>query len=124
MDNLKNDKTKKIIAMLCCGLFIGFVNGFFGAGGGMICVPLLLLFGLENKNAHATAVLTMLPISIASSFVYYSNGFVNFSTILWVAIGSVLGGILGSLILKKISNKALSYIFAIIVVLVGIRMLF
>lgn len=125
MDRQKaNNLTKRIVICLG-GVFIGFVNGFFGAGGGMICVPILLLLGLKNRQAHATAVLTMLPISIASCVVYYSNGALSdLWLVLFVGIGSVLGGILGSRLLKNISNKALAFVFAAIVVAAGIRMLF
>ncbi len=115
---------KKTFFGLLCGLLIGGINGFFGGGGGMICVPFLLLLGLSNKKAHATAILIMLPISIASGIVYYSHGFIDFWITLWVSVGSIVGSILGALILKKVSNKALSYIFPFVMIAAGVKMLF
>ena len=115
---------KKVCGLLVAGVFIGVINGFFGGGGGMICVPALLMLGLSNKQAQATAILIMLPISIASAIVYYTNGFVDWNTVLYVAIGSVVGGVLGAYLLKNLSNNVLQYIFAFVVMAAGIRMLF
>ena len=112
------------LLLISFGLLIGFVNGFFGGGGGMICVPLLLLLGLNNKKAQATAIFCMVPISIASAVVYYSNQNIEFLTTLFVALGSIVGGILGALLLKKFNNLTLQYIFAVVVLVAGIRMLF
>ncbi len=118
------EKLKKTSIMLVAGVFIGIINGFFGGGGGMICVPVLLMMGLTNQKAHATAILIMLPISIASALVYYSHGIVDWNIVIWVALGSLIGGAVGAFILKKISNLTLQYIFAFVVIAAGIRMLF
>lgn len=122
-----NKPTNKIliyILLLVFGAIIGMVNGFFGAGGGMICVPLLMLLGLKSKKAQATAILVMVPISIASAFIYYSNGFVDWQVVLYVAVGSVLGGVLGALLLKKLNNTTVQYIFALITLVAGLKMVF
>ena len=118
------DKTKKIVMLVVAGAFIGVVNGFFGGGGGMICVPALLLTGLTNKRAQATAILIMLPISIASGIIYYTNGFIKWNYVLYTALGSIAGGIIGAFLLKKLSNNILKYIFAIVVIGAGIKMFF
>lgn len=117
-------KAKKIIMLIVAGVFVGGINGFFGGGGGMLCVPLLLLLGLNNQRAQATAILVMLPISIASAFVYYTQGFVEWESVLYVAIGSITGGAIGACLLKIIPNKALKFVFALVVMGAGIKMLF
>jgi len=49
---------------LLAGLAAGFVNGFFGAGGGMVLVPLLIwLVGLPDKLAFSSAISIILPLS-------------------------------------------------------------
>ena len=48
---------------LLAGALAGFINGFFGAGGGMVLVPLLLwLVRLEDKAAFSSAVAVILPL--------------------------------------------------------------
>ena len=64
-------KNKNIFLSVILGLIIGFINGFFGGGGGMVVVPLLTKhYKLEQKEAQATAIAVMLPICIASAIIY------------------------------------------------------
>lgn len=121
----QKSSAKNIIIGSIGGLFVGFLSGFFGGGGGMIVVPLLIFaLGLAEKDAHATAILTILPISIASSVVYIASGSVNYLQLLYATIGFVVGGALGALLLKKLNNKALRIIFALIMIAAGIKMIF
>ena len=56
---------------LLAGALAGFINGFFGAGGGMVLVPLLLwLVRLEDKAAFSSAVAVILPLCAVSIAVY------------------------------------------------------
>ena len=106
-------------------LAIGFLNGFFGGGGGMLCVPFLKKFyKLEDKVAHATTMFIMLPLSLISSILYWNKmGGFNFKY-LYIICGVVLGGVVGALLLKKLSNKALNIMFSIVIIIGGIRMIF
>ena len=53
------------------GTAAGLVNGLFGGGGGMVLVPLLNGWcGLEGKQAFATCVAAILPLSAVSAAVY------------------------------------------------------
>ena len=64
-------KVKRGFLSVLVGCFVGFINGFFGGGGGMIAVPTLAKFyDLEEKKAHATSIAVILPLSIASSIIY------------------------------------------------------
>jgi len=112
----------KIVKFLVGGILVGVANGLFGGGGGMLCVPLLLLAGLDNQKAQATAILIMTPISIASVIVYYTSGYIDITNAIFVGVGSIVGGLLGANLLEKFSNITLQYIFAIIMLLAGIRM--
>lgn len=53
--------------VLLTGALAGFVNGFFGAGGGMVLVPLLIwLVGLPDKLAFSSAISIILPLCVVS----------------------------------------------------------
>ena len=70
---------KKLLALtlavsLLAGALAGFINGFFGAGGGMVLVPLLLwLVRLEDKAAFSSAVAVILPLCAVSIAVYAAH---------------------------------------------------
>jgi hypothetical protein len=110
--------------LIVCGLFIGFTNGFFGGGGGLICVPVLTrALKLKQKSAHATAILIILPLSLISSLVYLRAGAFQIDAGLSAAAGVIAGGVLGALLLKKLSNKAAGIIFAFIMIAAGVRLI-
>ncbi len=116
---------KSSIWVVVSGLFVGFINGFWGGGGGMVCVPTLTsVFGLPEKSAHATAILVMLPLSITSLAVYLLKGDLQFDKLWLVMLGFFVGGILGANLLKKMNNAVLQVIFAILIMAAGLRMLF
>lgn len=124
LPKIKKRGGANIFVKLITGAIIGFVNGFWGGGGGMICVPLLTqVIGLPDKKAHATTLLVMLPLSLASLIIYIVGG-----NMLWwegckIGIGFIAGGYLGALLLKKISNVWLSLIFSIIIIAGGIKLI-
>ena len=61
----QNASAKRKIAMCIVSLFIGAINGLFGAGGGMLAVPCLTyVWGLDEKSAHATAIAVILPLCL------------------------------------------------------------
>ena len=117
----KKDKALLIIT----GVVTGLAVGFFGGGGGMIVVPMLtIIIGLVEKKAHATAIAVILPSSIVSGIIQIVNGNYNLEVGLPVGIGVFLGGIIGAILLKFIKNKVLVKLFAIVMVVAGVKLLF
>ena len=87
---------------LLTGGLAGFVNGFFGAGGGMIVVPLLvLLVGLADKKAFASAISIILPLSVVSLVIYAKDGALDVKTALPYLLGGAGGGVLAGLWLDR-----------------------
>lgn len=109
---------------LITGAIIGFVNGFWGGGGGMICVPLLgQVIKLPEKKAHATTLLIMLPLSIVSLIIYIIKGNMPWIDACKIGIGFVAGGVIGAYLLKIISNVWLGIVFSIIIIAGGLKMI-
>ena len=97
-----------------CGIAVGLANGLFGGGGGMIAVPLLQRLGLEEKRAHATAILWILPISLLSFVLYAVKGYYDGTVLIPTALGVTAGGILGAKLLGKMPVKSVNLVFAVL----------
>lgn len=116
-------KTKKTLTAMGFGTAVGIVNGMFGAGGGMIAVPLLKKLGLDQKNAHANAVAVILPITVFSAVLYLIKDYVDISQSFDFIPTGVIGSLLGTVIIRKISPVWLKRIFGGFMVYAGIRLL-
>lgn len=91
----------------------------------MLAVPLMTyLLKEEEKKAHATAIFIILPLSIMSGFIYFNKIDLDLSKLIPVSVGVFFGGILGACLLKKLKNKFISILFAILMIISGVRMLF
>ena len=120
----KNKEKRSTIILAVAGAFIGVVNGLFGAGGGMLAVPILgMIAGLNAKSAHATAILVILPLCVVSSVVYLARGMEDSGLFTPTIIGVALGGILGAYALQKCSNIFLQIMFYGVMLLAGIKMI-
>lgn len=120
---LKERKTR--LLAIISGIAIGAVNGLFGAGGGMLVVPVLTyLFGLNVKKSHATAIMIILPLCAVSAVVYGLKGSYDYSIFPATVIGVVAGGILGALALKKANNVFIRFLFYGLMMLAGFKMIF
>lgn len=114
----------KKIQKMACGMAVGVANGLFGGGGGMIAVPMLCKTGLDEKRAHATAILLILPICLASFTLYAVKGLSDFSVLIPTAIGVTLGGVLGAKWLEKLPIKAVNLLFAALQAAAGVFLFF
>lgn len=113
---------KKFLYVLS-GLVAGVVNGLLGSGGGLIIVPMLVRSGLNPRQAHATSILTILPICIVSSAVYLVNSRVTLSNAYPYLIWGIIGSSIGAFILSRINQTLLRKIFGIIMIWAALRLL-
>lgn len=105
--------------------FVGFVNGFFGGGGGMLLVPMLeKVLKVPVKKSHATAIAIILPVSVAGAITYLISGYFDLAPFLGVSGGCVAGGVAGALLLKKLSSGAVGVAFSLIMIGVAVKLIF
>lgn len=117
-------KLKKWLPFGLSGAAAGIINGLFGAGGGMVLVPMLIGLGkLEDKEAFSTSISIILPLCVVSVIVYQSQGNFSFSAALPYLIGGLIGGILGGLLFRKVSPQLLHKIFGAIILWGGVKLL-
>lgn len=111
--------------MLLTGFITGFCNGLFGSGGGTIAVPAMVhILGMEEHESHATALSVIMPLALISSTVYLKNDLLHWDIIWRVALGGVVGGVIGAYILDWVSTYWLRKIFACFMIAAAVRMFF
>ena len=110
-----------LIELIVVGLFVGAVAGFFGVGGGMILVPILMLIGFNIKAAIGMSVVQMLFSSIYGSYINYKKGKLEVNEGLWVGIGGIIGGAIGAYFTDILPKEMLQYIFLALVLFALIR---
>jgi uncharacterized membrane protein YfcA len=118
-----NGKTKKRLLPAAMSVAVGIVNGLLGAGGGMLCVPMLKKCGLDQKSAHASSISVILPLSIFSAVLYIIGGKVSLSDSFAYIPAGVIGAVAGGFLMGKIPDRLLRKGFAIFMLWAGIRLL-
>lgn len=110
--------------MILAGALAGAVNGLFGAGGGMILVPLLtLLTPLQDEAVFPASISIILPICLVSLSITAMTGDILWhQSIPWL-LGSASGGILAGLWGRKIPVLWLHRGLGILILWGGIRYL-
>ncbi len=114
----------KIIPVCLLGLLAGLLNGLLGAGGGIVIV-----YGLNKlcrgqlrdpRAAFAGALAVMVPLSLFSIWRYARSGQIPQGAWQPLVLPAVLGGITGALLMRVLSARTLSRLFAAIVLISGI----
>ena len=117
-------KKKKLLGPILAGIGAGTVNGLFGAGGGMVLVPLLGWFtDLEEDQIFPASVSIILPICVISLLISFQPGTVPWPTAIPYLIGSTAGGLLAGLLGRKIPTLWLHRILGLLILWGGIRYL-
>lgn len=121
------------------GGIIGSVSAIVGIGGGTLTVPFLHWHKINIKNAVATSAACGLPIAIFATTSYIFNGanlieatqlrqqsmfgFVQIHAFLFIAAASFLFAPLGAKLAHSISDVLLKKVFAIFLLVLGLKML-
>ncbi len=107
---------KKWLAPGLAGGAAGIVNGFFGGGGGMVLVPLLISqCGLDRRKALASSVAIILPLCVLSAGIYYAQGNLDIKAASPYLVGGLLGGLLGGKLFQKVPTLWLKRGFALFI---------
>lgn len=95
---------KRFIQSILCGILIGFICGFIGAGGGMMMLLILTsVLGYELKTAVGTSVFIMTFTALTGAISHFAiGGTPDISSLLFC----VLSTLLWALIAAKFANKA------------------
>ncbi len=106
------------------GGLAGAANGLFGAGGGMVLVPLLTKWaGLEERKAFSTSVCIIMPLCLVSLAVYFIRGAMDLGAAWPYLIGGAAGGLIGGFTYKRIPVRFLRIGLGLIIIYGGVRLL-
>jgi len=110
--------------LLAIGVMGGLLSGLLGVGGGVVMVPLLVLWaGYRQRDAHALSLGAIIPISLASVVIFGAAGKVRLVDAAALAAGSIVGARIGSSALARIEERHLKLAFGLFLGAVSILML-
>ena len=112
-----------IIGLSAVGIFVGIISGFFGVGGGMILVPMLMALGFDIKSAIAISTVQMVFSSVNGSIMNYFKGKLQVNEGVWVGVGGLLGGVVGARLTDLLPHETLQYIFLALILFALWRLL-
>ena len=116
---------KRFVQSIVCGVIIGFICGFVGAGGGMMMLLILTsVLGYELKTAVGTSVFIMAFTALLGSLSHFAIGG---APDLWALVFCVLSTLLWARIAARFANKAkpaiLNRVTGVVLVVLGVAIL-
>jgi hypothetical protein len=119
---VKSGKTLALGAGL--SFFGGLASGLLGIGGGVLVVPIMTFaMSMPIHFATATSMFTMIFTSISGVTKHFQANQINFEYAILLAFGTIFGAQVGAYTSKKISSKNLRRIFAVMLIIAGIKMI-
>ena len=113
-----------IIFAIGVSFFAGIISSFFGIGGGIVFVPLMVVgMGMAMKRAAPTSQLILLFASLSGVITHSLLGHPDFTQAGFLAIGSFAGGLVGARLSIEIKERYLQ-IFVSVVILIAAAKLF
>lgn len=124
-----------LIGTILAGMVIGLVSSFVGIGGGSLSVPFMAYCNVPMHAAVGTSAAIGFPIAVAGTLGYvvggwgrpdlppYCLGFVHLYALAGIAAASMLTAPLGARLSHALPTGKLKKIFAVFLILIGLKML-
>lgn len=122
-DETDGQGKRDIVVLVIVGLLCGVLSGLFGIGGGTIIVPALVWLGLSQRHAAATSLAAIVPTSISGVIAYATGGDVDWIAAVLLAVGVVIGSQLGSLLLNRLPEVVLRWVWVVFLLFVIVEQL-
>ena len=119
-------KSKMTLQIILSLILIGILaGGLVGVGGGIIMVPLLVMFFSFNQHeAQGTSLAGLaVPVTAVAVFNYYKAGQINLKYAAVIAFFFVVESIVGSKFALTLDQKLLKKIFAVVLLVIAGKML-
>ena len=114
-----------ILFAIGSSFFAGIISSFFGIGGGIIFVPLMVVgMGMSMKKAAPTSQLILLFASLSGVIVHSILGHPDFLQAGFLAIGSFFGGLVGAKLSLSIKERNLKILVSVVILIAAGKLFF
>ena len=123
-------KEKKIslqmmVFAIGASFFAGIISSFFGIGGGIVFVPLMVVgMGMTMKKAAPTSQMILLFASFSGVIVHSLLGHPDFLQAGFLAIGSFFGGLVGARLSVDVKERSLQILVSIVILIAAGKLFF
>jgi uncharacterized membrane protein YfcA len=112
------------VLFVLIGLVAGFFSALFGVGGGLVVVPLLILFGrFQQRPAMATSLAAIGIIAIVGTVSYGLHGELKPGAAAIIGIPAAFGAVGGAALQQRLASRTLSLLFVCLLTGVGVKLL-
>lgn len=110
--------------LVVIGVIGGILSGLFAIGGGILMIPLLAGWArMDQRRAAATSLVAIIPAAVVSSAAYLLHGEIDVIASAFVAVGAVVGAVIGSRLLRRLPVTWLRWAFIVFILIIAVRLL-
>ncbi len=121
----KTISKQMIVFVIGASFFAGIISSFFGIGGGIIFVPLMVVgMGMAMKKAAPTSQMILLFASLSGVIVHSLLGHPDFLQAGFLAIGSFIGGLVGARLSLDIKERYLKILVSVVILIASGKLFF
>lgn len=116
-----------LLSLIAIGILAGILSGFMGVGGGVVMIPLMIVFlGYDQHEAQGMSLAVLaVPVTFLAAYNYHSSGHpINWKFALVIAVCFVIGGFVGSKFAVSINQEVLKKVFALVLVIAALKLFF
>ena len=114
-----------MLRLAVIGTAAGAFSGMFGVGGGSVIVPLLVLwFGYGERIATGTSLLAIVVIGALAATGQGLHGHVDILEGVLIGIPAIAGVVVGTGLQQRLPERAISLLFAALLVAVAVELIF
>lgn len=116
---------RRTLALAAIGTAAGLFSGLFGVGGGVVMVPLLVLWlGYGEREASGTSLAAIVIIATVATLTHGAYGNVRIAEGLLVGVPAIGGVLAGTWLQQRIEPRTVRLLFAGLLTLTAIQLLF
>ena len=113
-----------MVQLVLIGVAAGFFSALFGVGGGIVVVPLLILFAhFDERPAMATSLAAIGLIAFVGAVTYAFHGELKVGAAAVVGLPGAVGAIAGASLQQRLATRTLTLAFAALLAAVAIYLL-